>query len=101
MVGKRSQLPALCILERARALDPIDRKKATVILEPLARAGAGDPARRTRPRESGTPACVRFGGANVMLIFGDQGLLIIPVIADVITGVKVTTRHYRSNAKTK
>src|SRR5919106_6277590 len=43
MVGERRQLAAFCILERARALDPIDRQKATVVLEPLARPGANDP----------------------------------------------------------
>ena len=44
LVGDRRQLPPLCIIERAHALDPIERQKATVILEPVARLGAGEPA---------------------------------------------------------
>jgi hypothetical protein len=41
MAGDRNQLPALCILERARALDPIQRKEAPMVLEPRARLGVG------------------------------------------------------------
>jgi hypothetical protein len=44
-VGNRGQLPAPGIVERARALDPIERKKAAMILESFARAGARDPGR--------------------------------------------------------
>jgi hypothetical protein len=49
VVGDHSQLPALCILERARALDPIDRQKATVVLEPTRPTWRERPRRGTRP----------------------------------------------------
>jgi hypothetical protein len=43
VVGDRSQPPALCFLERARALGSIEREKAAMVLQPLARLGPSEP----------------------------------------------------------
>ena len=48
----RSQPPALWFLERARAFVSISRKETTVILEPLARVGAGEPGAQQGGRKS-------------------------------------------------
>ena len=48
VVGNRTQFPALCFPEGARALDPIERKEAAVIPEPLAELGAGEPGAKCR-----------------------------------------------------
>jgi hypothetical protein len=43
VIGYRRQLPALCFPEAGRALDPIERKEAAVVFEPLAALGADEP----------------------------------------------------------
>jgi hypothetical protein len=89
MVGDRIQLATCCFVEPARALGPIDRQKAAMILKPLARLARATQA-ESAAAESDTSARVRFGGANIMLTFGNRGLWIFPFLADVITGHKYT-----------